>query len=160
MNAPPHPPVPSDTRNCTHAPARADEEEEVAAEELEEWGVGAMAGNPDEQASGAPPCTLPAPLRRPPRLHAPARVLAPPLWACMPATRCICCCCLPLLLLLIPSPPRSPTLSAPAQIPLLPDATRRLAVVDLDWAHIRAVDILAVLRSFAPQARCVGGRGG
>jgi hypothetical protein len=26
--------------------------------------------------------------------------------------------------------------------------TRRLAVVDLDWANITAVDILAVMRSF------------
>lgn len=26
--------------------------------------------------------------------------------------------------------------------------TRRLAVLDLDWSHVRAVDILAVLRSF------------
>ena len=34
--------------------------------------------------------------------------------------------------------------------------TRRLAVVDLDWANITAVDILAVMRSFAPE----GGAGG
>uniref|UniRef100_A0A1D2AGV6 Uncharacterized protein n=2 Tax=Auxenochlorella protothecoides TaxID=3075 RepID=A0A1D2AGV6_AUXPR len=36
------------------------------------------------------------------------------------------------------------------QIPLVPDATPRLAVLDLDWEHVRAVDILAVLRSFCP----------
>jgi hypothetical protein len=37
---------------------------------------------------------------------------------------------------------------------LLPEATSRLAVVDLDWDHVRAVDIFAVLRSFVPS----GGR--
>ena len=31
------------------------------------------------------------------------------------------------------------------------DATHRLACVDLDWDHVRAVDILAVLRSFLPK---------
>lgn len=31
--------------------------------------------------------------------------------------------------------------------------TRRLAVVDLDWDRIKAVDILVVLRSFAGQGR-------
>lgn len=30
------------------------------------------------------------------------------------------------------------------------NATCRLAAVDLDWAHIKATDILAVLRSFLP----------
>lgn len=35
-------------------------------------------------------------------------------------------------------------------IPLLPEATHRLACVDLDWEHIKAVDILAALRSFVP----------
>lgn len=35
-------------------------------------------------------------------------------------------------------------------VPMLPDATKRLACVDLDWEHIKAVDILAVLRSFVP----------
>lgn len=35
-------------------------------------------------------------------------------------------------------------------IPLV-DGTRRLAVVDLDWQHVRAVDILVVLRSFTPK---------
>lgn len=39
----------------------------------------------------------------------------------------------------------------PPQIPLLPDATARLAAVDLDWEHVRAVDILAVMRSFVPK---------
>jgi len=29
------------------------------------------------------------------------------------------------------------------------DATRRIAVVDLDWRHVRAVDILSILQSFA-----------
>lgn len=43
----------------------------------------------------------------------------------------------------------------PPQIPLLPDATRRLAAVDLDWDHVRAVDILAVLRSFVPQGGAI-----
>ena len=37
------------------------------------------------------------------------------------------------------------------QIPLLPDATTRLACVDLDWDNIRAVDILVALRSFVPR---------
>ena len=40
------------------------------------------------------------------------------------------------------------------QVPLLPDATHRIAVVDLDWEHVRAVDIFATLRSFLPK----GGR--
>lgn len=35
-------------------------------------------------------------------------------------------------------------------VPMLSDATKRLACVDLDWEHIKAVDILAVLQSFAP----------
>ena len=35
-------------------------------------------------------------------------------------------------------------------IPLLPDATHRLACVDLDWDHITAVDILVALKSFVP----------
>ena len=39
-------------------------------------------------------------------------------------------------------------------IPLLEDATKRLACVDLDWEHVKAVDILAALRSFVPD----GGR--
>jgi hypothetical protein len=38
------------------------------------------------------------------------------------------------------------------QVPLV-EATRRLAVVDLDWGAVRAVDILAVLRSFLPKVR-------
>lgn len=37
------------------------------------------------------------------------------------------------------------------QIPLLPDATPRLACVDLDWENITAVDILVALRSFIPR---------
>lgn len=40
------------------------------------------------------------------------------------------------------------------QIPLS-EATSRLAVVDLDWTHIRAVDILSVLRSFLPKAGAI-----
>jgi hypothetical protein len=36
------------------------------------------------------------------------------------------------------------------QIPSV-DATRRLAVVDLDWGAVRAVDIMVVLRSFLPR---------
>lgn len=36
-----------------------------------------------------------------------------------------------------------------------PDATPRLAAVDLDWEHVRAVDILAVLRSFVPQGGAI-----
>ncbi|GAB4817011.1 hypothetical protein N2152v2_004057 [Parachlorella kessleri] len=75
-----------------------EESEEEDGEDVEalkrEWGVGALAANPDEQA-------------------------------------------------------RRGALGVP-----LSEATRRLAVVDLDWAHIRAVDILAVLRSFLPK----GGR--
>ncbi len=43
----------------------------------------------------------------------------------------------------------------PLQIPLLPDATCRLAAVDLDWEHVRAVDILAVLRSFVPKGGAI-----
>ncbi|KAI3438627.1 hypothetical protein D9Q98_001049 [Chlorella vulgaris] len=41
------------------------------------------------------------------------------------------------------------------EIPLLPDATCRLAAVDLDWEHVRAVDILAVLRSFVPKGGAI-----
>lgn len=36
-------------------------------------------------------------------------------------------------------------------VTMLPDATTRLACVDLDWEHIKAVDILAVLQSFVPK---------
>ncbi len=32
------------------------------------------------------------------------------------------------------------------------DETARLALLDLDWDHVRAVDILAVLRSFLAKA--------
>ena len=35
------------------------------------------------------------------------------------------------------------------------DATDRLAVVDQEWQHLRAVDLLVVLRSFAPQSGAV-----
>ena len=35
------------------------------------------------------------------------------------------------------------------------DATHRLACVDLDWDHVRAVDILAVLQSFLPKVLVV-----
>lgn len=41
------------------------------------------------------------------------------------------------------------------QIPLVADATPRLACVDLDWDHVRAVDIMVVLRSFAPAGGAV-----
>ena len=51
--------------------------------------------------------------------------------------------------LLLPPPPPLP------QIPLLPDATPRLAAVDLDWGHVRAVDIFAVLRSFVPKGGAI-----
>lgn len=37
------------------------------------------------------------------------------------------------------------------EVPLLPDATSRIALVDLDWEHIRAIDIFAALRSFVPK---------
>jgi len=40
------------------------------------------------------------------------------------------------------------------QVPLFPDATARLACLDLDWANVRAVDILVALKSFIPK----GGR--
>jgi hypothetical protein len=33
-------------------------------------------------------------------------------------------------------------------IPMVTEETPRLAIVDLDWERIRAVDILACLRSF------------
>ena len=39
-------------------------------------------------------------------------------------------------------------------MPRVSDGTRRLAVVNLNWDHVRSVDILAVLRSFVP----AGGR--
>lgn len=32
---------------------------------------------------------------------------------------------------------------------------RRLAVVDLDWEHVKAVDILAVLQSFVPKGGAI-----
>ena len=54
-----------------------------------------------------------------------------------------------------PPSPFPPLPSCPPQIPLLPDATRRLAAVDLDWDHVRAVDILAVLRSFVPKGGAI-----
>lgn len=37
------------------------------------------------------------------------------------------------------------------------DETHRLAIVDLDWDKIRAVDILAVLRSFLAKGQSIGG---
>ena len=40
----------------------------------------------------------------------------------------------------------------PAEPIPLGDETSRLAVVDLDWSRLRAVDIMAVLRSFLPKA--------
>ena len=40
------------------------------------------------------------------------------------------------------------------QVPMLEDSTKRLACLDMDWGNVRAVDILAVLRSFVPD----GGR--
>jgi hypothetical protein len=40
------------------------------------------------------------------------------------------------------------------EVPLLPDATPRLACLDLDWVNVRAVDILVALKSFIPK----GGR--
>jgi hypothetical protein len=39
-------------------------------------------------------------------------------------------------------------------VPMLEDATKRLACLDMDWGNVKAVDILAVLRSFVPD----GGR--
>ena len=42
------------------------------------------------------------------------------------------------------------------EVPLA-DETRRLAVLDLDWAHVRAVDVLAVLRSFVPRGGAISG---
>ena len=44
-------------------------------------------------------------------------------------------------------------------VPLVEDASCRLAIVDCDWDRVRAVDLLALLRSFAPppQPRCKGG---
>lgn len=41
------------------------------------------------------------------------------------------------------------------KIPLLPDATSRLACVDLDWENVRAVDILVALRSFLPRGGAI-----
>ena len=37
-----------------------------------------------------------------------------------------------------------------AAVPRIEDATSRLAVVNCDWEQVRAVDLLAVLRSFVP----------
>ena len=39
-------------------------------------------------------------------------------------------------------------------VPMLEDSTARLACMDMDWENVKAVDILAVLRSFVPE----GGR--
>ena len=39
-------------------------------------------------------------------------------------------------------------------VPMLEDSTTRLACMDMDWENVKAVDILAVLRSFVPE----GGR--
>ncbi|KAK9831160.1 hypothetical protein WJX74_005437 [Apatococcus lobatus] len=40
-------------------------------------------------------------------------------------------------------------------VPMVEDATHRLACVDLDWDHVRAVDILAVLLSFLPKGSSI-----
>ena len=37
-----------------------------------------------------------------------------------------------------------------AAVPRVKDATRRCAIVNLDWERVRAVDLYAVLRSFLP----------
>ena len=34
------------------------------------------------------------------------------------------------------------------------EGTRRLALLDMDWEHVRAVDILMVLRSFLVEVGC------
>ena len=54
-----------------------------------------------------------------------------------------------------PSIIHSAAARSPLQIPLLPEATSRLAAVDLDWDNLRAVDILAALRSFLPPGGAV-----
>jgi hypothetical protein len=37
------------------------------------------------------------------------------------------------------------------QVPVMDDATKRLAIVNLDWDHVRAVDLFALLASFVPE---------
>ena len=40
------------------------------------------------------------------------------------------------------------------EVPLMEgEGTRRLALLDMDWEHVRAVDILMVLRSFLAEVR-------
>lgn len=40
------------------------------------------------------------------------------------------------------------------EVPMMAgEGTRRLALLDMDWERLRAVDILMVLRSFLAQAR-------
>lgn len=36
-------------------------------------------------------------------------------------------------------------------VPVIEEGTRRLAVVNMDWRHVRAVDLFVVLRSFLPK---------
>ena len=43
----------------------------------------------------------------------------------------------------------------PAEVIPRGDETRRLAVVDLDWERLTSLDILVVLRSFAPKGGAV-----
>ncbi|CAK7355655.1 unnamed protein product [Dovyalis caffra] len=42
-------------------------------------------------------------------------------------------------------------LIAVENVPVVEDATCRLAVVNMDWRHVRAVDLFVVLRSFLPK---------
>ena len=40
------------------------------------------------------------------------------------------------------------------EVPMIEgEGTRRLALLDMDWEHVRAVDILMVLRSFLAEVR-------
>ena len=40
------------------------------------------------------------------------------------------------------------------EVPMMDgEGTRRLALLDMDWEHVRAVDILMVLRSFLAEVR-------
>lgn len=111
-------------------------EEPLNDADLAEWGVGALAANPEE------------PVRR--GGGGWALVAAPSVAEGLRGNA------LPLLQWRSQTHPRSPSIPAPTvQIPLLPDATRRLAVVDLDWEHVRAVDILVALRSFLPKGGAI-----
>jgi hypothetical protein len=154
------------------------EEDEVPLTEadLQEWGVGALAANPEEQvgradAWGVAPHAAAAPVHLQAGMAVGTVISAAwplVLWMQLSARRRQRSPRLAPALFTVPRVagvlPRLPTVKRPPstscaipvpQVPLLPDATPRLAAVDLDWDHLRAVDVLAALRSFLPQGGAI-----